>query len=201
MTRLTALVVSFFPTQASRSQREFESSTHPQGPLRSLELPPSRRATVLAGTTPFSRLGSLEEKNSAAFDPRPTSKTVWEAGGDQRWKDTVEYRSTRRGSSPSPIEQRSLGLILTLAASCRTSCHYSYLSSQTVEDLSSSLCFLLCVLAIYLSIFDRHSFIHSPSLSSSPFTFLPLHLRIHHRSSFFQNPNLQSQFQNIHTPD
>ncbi|WCJ27425.1 Small nuclear ribonucleoprotein family protein [Euphorbia peplus] len=36
-------------------------------------------------------------------------------------QDTVEYRSTRR-SSPSPMEQRGLGLIL-LPASCRTSCH------------------------------------------------------------------------------
>nr|GMD06473.1 Like-Sm (LSM) domain-containing protein [Ipomoea batatas]GMD08138.1 Like-Sm (LSM) domain-containing protein [Ipomoea batatas]GME14279.1 Like-Sm (LSM) domain-containing protein [Ipomoea batatas] len=36
-------------------------------------------------------------------------------------QDAVEYRSTRR-SSPSPIEQRGLGLIL-IPFSCRTSCH------------------------------------------------------------------------------
>lgn len=36
-------------------------------------------------------------------------------------QDTVEYRSTRR-SSPSPMEQRCLGLIL-IPSSCRTSCH------------------------------------------------------------------------------
>ncbi|CAN6912930.1 hypothetical protein Bca4012_087313 [Brassica carinata] len=36
-------------------------------------------------------------------------------------QDTVEYRSIRR-SSPSPTEQRCLGMIL-IPASCRTSCH------------------------------------------------------------------------------
>ncbi|KAJ4825313.1 hypothetical protein Tsubulata_014152 [Turnera subulata] len=36
-------------------------------------------------------------------------------------QDTVEYRSTRR-SSPSPMEQRCLGIIL-IPSSCRTSCH------------------------------------------------------------------------------
>lgn len=36
-------------------------------------------------------------------------------------QDTVEYRSTRR-SSPSPVEQRCLGLIL-IPSSCRSSCH------------------------------------------------------------------------------
>ncbi|KAK7303096.1 hypothetical protein RJT34_13997 [Clitoria ternatea] len=36
-------------------------------------------------------------------------------------QDTVEYRSTRQ-SSPSPMEQRCLGLIL-IPSSCRTSCH------------------------------------------------------------------------------
>ncbi|KAE7996183.1 hypothetical protein FH972_000925 [Carpinus fangiana] len=36
-------------------------------------------------------------------------------------QDTVEYRSTRR-SSPSPMEQRCLGLIL-IPSSCRSSCH------------------------------------------------------------------------------
>ncbi|KAK8524640.1 hypothetical protein V6N12_029502 [Hibiscus sabdariffa] len=36
-------------------------------------------------------------------------------------QDTVEYRSTRR-SSPSPMEQRCLGLIL-IPSSCRISCH------------------------------------------------------------------------------
>lgn len=36
-------------------------------------------------------------------------------------QDTVEYRSVRR-SSPSPTEQRCLGMIL-IPASCRTSCH------------------------------------------------------------------------------
>lgn len=36
-------------------------------------------------------------------------------------QDAVEYRSTRR-SSPSPMEQRCLGLIL-IPSSCRSSCH------------------------------------------------------------------------------
>ena len=36
-------------------------------------------------------------------------------------QDAVEYRSTRR-SSPSPMEQRGLGLIL-IPFTCRTSCH------------------------------------------------------------------------------
>ncbi|XP_004486013.1 uncharacterized protein [Cicer arietinum] len=36
-------------------------------------------------------------------------------------QDTVEYRSTRR-SSPSPMEQRCIGLIL-IPSPCRTSCH------------------------------------------------------------------------------
>ncbi|XVF27300.1 hypothetical protein REPUB_Repub14bG0095100 [Reevesia pubescens] len=36
-------------------------------------------------------------------------------------QDSIEYRSTRR-SSPSPMEQRCLGLIL-IPSSCRTSCH------------------------------------------------------------------------------
>eukprot|EP00257_Ricinus_communis_P016696 XP_015574946.1 uncharacterized protein LOC8262280 isoform X1 [Ricinus communis] len=36
-------------------------------------------------------------------------------------QDAVEYRSTRR-TSPSPMEQRCLGLIL-IPASCRTTCH------------------------------------------------------------------------------
>ncbi|KAH7568555.1 hypothetical protein ACOSP7_011544 [Xanthoceras sorbifolium] len=36
-------------------------------------------------------------------------------------QDAVEYRCTRR-SSPSPMEQRGLGLIL-IPSSCRTSCH------------------------------------------------------------------------------
>ncbi|XP_018480875.1 uncharacterized protein LOC130502428 isoform X1 [Raphanus sativus] len=37
-------------------------------------------------------------------------------------QDAVEYRSVRRSSSPSPTEQRCLGMIL-IPASCRTSCH------------------------------------------------------------------------------
>ncbi|XP_010518765.1 PREDICTED: uncharacterized protein LOC104798395 [Tarenaya hassleriana] len=36
-------------------------------------------------------------------------------------QDTVEYRNTRI-SSPSPMEQRCLGMIL-IPSSCRTSCH------------------------------------------------------------------------------
>ncbi|XP_007025043.2 PREDICTED: uncharacterized protein LOC18596476 isoform X1 [Theobroma cacao] len=36
-------------------------------------------------------------------------------------QDSIEYRSTRH-SSPSPMEQRCLGLIL-IPFSCRTSCH------------------------------------------------------------------------------
>ncbi|KAL0738059.1 hypothetical protein Bca4012_014269 [Brassica carinata] len=36
-------------------------------------------------------------------------------------RDTVEYRSIR-SSSPSPTEQRCLGMIL-IPSSCRTSCH------------------------------------------------------------------------------
>ncbi|QHO52804.1 Small nuclear ribonucleoprotein [Arachis hypogaea] len=36
-------------------------------------------------------------------------------------QDAVEYRTTRR-SSPSPLEQRCLGLIL-IPPSCRATCH------------------------------------------------------------------------------
>ncbi|PPR90787.1 hypothetical protein GOBAR_AA29907 [Gossypium barbadense] len=36
-------------------------------------------------------------------------------------QDTIEYRSTRR-SSPSPMEQRCLGLVL-IPSSCQNSCH------------------------------------------------------------------------------
>ncbi|XP_050235141.1 uncharacterized protein LOC126683327 isoform X1 [Mercurialis annua] len=36
-------------------------------------------------------------------------------------QDAIEYRSTRR-TSPSPMEQRCLGLIL-IPSSCRTTCH------------------------------------------------------------------------------
>ncbi|KAK0577789.1 hypothetical protein LWI29_000118 [Acer saccharum] len=39
-------------------------------------------------------------------------------------QDAVEYRSTRR-SSPSPMEQRGLGLIL-IPSSCRISCHVDF---------------------------------------------------------------------------
>lgn len=46
-------------------------------------------------------------------------------------QDTVEYRSTRH-SSPSPMEQRCLGLIL-IPSSCRTSCH---IDSSIDEKLS-----------------------------------------------------------------
>ena len=46
-------------------------------------------------------------------------------------QDAIEYRSTRR-SSPSPMEQRCLGLIL-IPSSCRTSCH---VDSSVDEHLS-----------------------------------------------------------------
>lgn len=46
-------------------------------------------------------------------------------------QDAVEFRSVRR-SSPSPMEQRGLGIIL-IPASCRTSCH---IDSSVEEQLS-----------------------------------------------------------------
>ncbi|OWM85493.1 uncharacterized protein LOC116192750 [Punica granatum] len=49
-------------------------------------------------------------------------------------QDTVEYRSTRR-SSPSPMEQRCLGLIL-IPASCRTSCHVDTSIEERLSLLS-----------------------------------------------------------------
>lgn len=49
-------------------------------------------------------------------------------------QDTVEYRSTRR-SSPSPMEQRCLGLIL-IPSSCRTSCHVDCSVDEQLSLLS-----------------------------------------------------------------
>ncbi|XP_039168099.1 uncharacterized protein LOC104444848 [Eucalyptus grandis] len=49
-------------------------------------------------------------------------------------QDAVEYRSTRR-SSPSPMEQRCLGLIL-IPSSCRTSCHVDCFIEEQLSLLS-----------------------------------------------------------------
>ncbi|XP_068657587.1 uncharacterized protein [Aristolochia californica] len=49
-------------------------------------------------------------------------------------QDAVEYRSTRR-SSPSPMEQRCLGLIL-IPSSCRTSCHVDCSIDEQLSLLS-----------------------------------------------------------------
>uniref|UniRef100_A0A7N0U3F2 Sm domain-containing protein n=1 Tax=Kalanchoe fedtschenkoi TaxID=63787 RepID=A0A7N0U3F2_KALFE len=49
-------------------------------------------------------------------------------------QDAVEYRSTRR-TSPSPMEQRGLGLIL-IPASCRTSCHVDCAIEEQMSLLS-----------------------------------------------------------------
>lgn len=49
-------------------------------------------------------------------------------------QDAVEYRSTRR-SSPSPMEQRCLGLIL-IPSSCRTSCHVDCSVEEQLSLLS-----------------------------------------------------------------
>lgn len=49
-------------------------------------------------------------------------------------QDTVEYRSTRR-SSPSPMEQRCIGLIL-IPSSCRTSCHVDASVDEQLSLLS-----------------------------------------------------------------
>lgn len=49
-------------------------------------------------------------------------------------QDAVEYRSTRR-SSPSPMEQRCLGLIL-IPASCRASCHVDCSVEEQLSLLS-----------------------------------------------------------------
>nr|XP_029116207.1 uncharacterized protein LOC114912677 [Elaeis guineensis] len=51
-------------------------------------------------------------------------------------QEAVEYRSTRR-SSPSPMEQRSLGLIL-IPASCRSSCHVDCSIEEHMSLLSLS---------------------------------------------------------------
>ncbi|KAJ7968963.1 Small nuclear ribonucleoprotein family protein [Quillaja saponaria] len=45
-------------------------------------------------------------------------------------QDAVEYRSTRR-SSPSPLEQRCLGLIL-IPSSCRSTCHVGLFCGRTI---------------------------------------------------------------------
>ncbi|CAI9108942.1 OLC1v1008655C1 [Oldenlandia corymbosa var. corymbosa] len=49
-------------------------------------------------------------------------------------QDAVEYRSTRH-SSPSPMEQRGLGLIL-IPFSCRTSCHVDCSIEEQMSLLS-----------------------------------------------------------------
>lgn len=49
-------------------------------------------------------------------------------------QDAVEYRSTRR-SSPSPMEQRFLGLIL-IPSSCRVSCHVGCSVEEQLSLLS-----------------------------------------------------------------
>ncbi|XP_058099409.1 uncharacterized protein LOC131243828 [Magnolia sinica] len=49
-------------------------------------------------------------------------------------QDTVEYRSTHR-SSPSPMEQRCLGLIL-IPSSCRSSCHVDCSLEEQLSLLS-----------------------------------------------------------------
>ncbi|XP_008777091.1 uncharacterized protein LOC103697088 [Phoenix dactylifera] len=51
-------------------------------------------------------------------------------------QDAVEYRSTRR-SLPSPMEQRSLGLIL-IPSSCRSSCHVDCSIEEHMSLLSLS---------------------------------------------------------------
>ncbi|KAF5738323.1 hypothetical protein HS088_TW13G01219 [Tripterygium wilfordii] len=65
-------------------------------------------------------------------------------------QDAVEYRSTQR-SSPSPVEQRCLGLIL-IPSSCRTSCHVDCsieekLSLLMIQDNSSTSDFPASVVA------------------------------------------------------
>ncbi|KAK4753176.1 hypothetical protein SAY87_021974 [Trapa incisa] len=49
-------------------------------------------------------------------------------------QDALEYRSTRR-SSPSPMEQRCLGLIL-IPSWCRTSCHVDCSIEERLSLLS-----------------------------------------------------------------
>ncbi|KAI5670955.1 hypothetical protein M9H77_11319 [Catharanthus roseus] len=49
-------------------------------------------------------------------------------------QDAVEYRFTRR-SSPSPMEQRGLGLIL-IPFACRTSCHVDCSIEEQLSLLS-----------------------------------------------------------------
>lgn len=51
-------------------------------------------------------------------------------------QDAVEYRTTCR-SSPSPMEQRSLGLIL-IPSSCRSSCHVDCFIEEHMSLLSLS---------------------------------------------------------------
>ncbi|KAL9224962.1 hypothetical protein vseg_000937 [Gypsophila vaccaria] len=56
-------------------------------------------------------------------------------------QDAIEFRSVRR-SSPSPMEQRGLGLIL-IPSSCRTTCHVDcavdeQLSLLSLDDIDSS---------------------------------------------------------------
>ncbi|CAA0832311.1 Small nuclear ribonucleoprotein family protein [Striga hermonthica] len=49
-------------------------------------------------------------------------------------QDAVEYRSTRR-TSPSPMDQRVVGLIL-IPFSCRTSCHVDCSDEEQLSLLS-----------------------------------------------------------------
>lgn len=49
-------------------------------------------------------------------------------------QDTVEFRSIRR-ASPSPMEQRGLGLIL-IPSSCRTTCHIDCRVDEQLSLLS-----------------------------------------------------------------
>ncbi|KMT13657.1 hypothetical protein BVRB_4g080410 [Beta vulgaris subsp. vulgaris] len=50
-------------------------------------------------------------------------------------QDAIEFRSVRRSSSNSPMEQRGLGLIL-IPSSCRTSCHIDCAVEEQLSLLS-----------------------------------------------------------------
>ncbi|XP_021294801.1 uncharacterized protein LOC110424532 [Herrania umbratica] len=88
------------------------------------------------------QLGSLGDPNSSSSDPVTRVRKLLfrrmlvgikdgrfflgtfhciDKQGNIILQDSIEYRSTRH-STPSPMEQRCLGLIL-IPFSCRTSCH------------------------------------------------------------------------------
>ncbi|WRX26317.1 Sm domain [Theobroma cacao] len=114
------------------------------------ETPPNNHSSYLFKCTSMEQevgesliqLGSSDDPNSSSTDPVTRVRKLLfrrmlvgikdgrfflgtfhciDKQGNIILQDSIEYRSTRH-SSPSPMEQRCLGLIL-IPFSCRTSCH------------------------------------------------------------------------------